>query len=227
MWEPHVPPSHHPDWRALSAQAGLDERELRAACRRRRYARGDTIFHEGDPAGAFHLLDVGRVAVRLTTSLGDDTIVDVLRPGDTFGEQALIDRGTDRSASVTALEKVETLTVDAAGFDRLFEGSTAASRFLLLVLSNRLRATSHQLLEARYLTAERRLHRCLVRLAEVFGAGDGGTIPLTQTDIASMTGVTRSTANRLLRRAEQEGAIAISRGRIAVRDAAALDRRAR
>lgn len=60
--------SPRPDWRALIAGAGLDEREFRAACRRRRYARGETIVHEGDPASALHLLDVGHVEIRLTTT---------------------------------------------------------------------------------------------------------------------------------------------------------------
>ena len=77
-------------WRELGAEAGLDERSLRSVSRRRRYARGDTIFHEGDPAGALHMLDRGHVAIRLTTWLGDESIIDVLRPGDTFGEHALI-----------------------------------------------------------------------------------------------------------------------------------------
>ena len=56
--------------------------------------------------------------------------------------------------SVTALDKVETLTLDAAGFTRLCEGNPAVNRFLLMVLSNRLRETSLQLLEARYVAAE-------------------------------------------------------------------------
>jgi CRP-like cAMP-binding protein len=226
VWASQVPSSPRLDWRALSAHAGLDERDLRAACRRRRYARGETIFHEGDPAGTFHLLDSGWVAIRLTTLLGDVSIIDILQPGDTFGEQVLIHGTGDRSASVTALDKVETLTIDAAGFTRLCDGNPAVNRFLLMVLSNRLRDTSHQLLEARYLPAEQRLYRCLHRLAELFEAQSRGVIPLTQSDVASMTGITRSTANRLLRQAEHDGMIVIGRGRIRVSDEPALRQRA-
>ena len=70
------------------------------------------------------------------------------------------------------------------------------------------------------------MYRCLARLSVIFGDGDDATIPLTQGDIASMTGVNRSTANRLLRHAEQSGVIVMRRSRIEVRDAAAIRRRA-
>jgi CRP/FNR family cyclic AMP-dependent transcriptional regulator len=215
-----------PHWRVLGAEAGLDERSIRLASRRRRYARGDSIFHEGDPAGAFHMLDHGHVAVRLTTRRGDVSIIDVLRPGDTFGEQVLIHGDGDRSASATAIDDVETLTLDEASFERLREDHPGVDRFLLLVLSNRLRETSTRLLEARYVTGAHRLYRCVLQLADHFDATGGGVIPLRQSDVASMAGVTRPTANRLLRQAAQDGVIAIGRKQLEVIDALALRQRA-
>jgi CRP-like cAMP-binding protein len=210
----------------LGAEAGLDERNLRAVSRRRRYARGDTIFHEGDPAGAFHMLDRGHVAIRLTTRRGDVSIIDVLHPGDTFGERVLIHGDGDRSASAAAIDDVETLTLDEAGFRSLREGHPGVDRFLLMVLSNRLRETNTQLLEARYVTGAQRLYRCVLRLAEQFDAVGGGVIPLRQSDVASMAGVTRPTANRLLRQAAQDGVIAIGRKQLEVIDAPMLRQRA-
>lgn len=184
------------------------------------------IFHEGDPAGALHLIDSGHVAIRLTTLLGDVATVDVLQTGDCFGERVLVHGDGERSATAVALSHVETLTLDPASFERLSEGRPATRRFLMLVLSERLGATTQQLLEARYTSAEQRLHRCLCRLAGQFDAFDGNPIPVTQSDIASMTGITRSTANRLLRQAERDGVIATRRGRIHVVDGDALRRRA-
>jgi len=172
------------------------------------------------------MLDRGHVAIRLTTLLGDVSIIDVLQPGDTFGEHALIQPGGDRSASVTALDDVETLTLDVASFRDLRQNHPGVDRFLLMVLSNRLRETSAQLLEARYVPGDKRLYRCILRLAEQFDAIGDGIIPLRQSDIASMAGVTRPTANRLLRQASRDGVITIGRSRIAVNDAMTLRRRA-
>ena len=212
-----------PDWRVLSASAGLDEHELRTACRRRRFARGETVFHEGDPGGSLHLIDIGRVTIRLVTPQGEVAIVDVLQAGDVFGEQALVDDWGERTATVVAMERVETLALDGRAFDALRSTSVAFDRFLLAVLSGRLRFTSQQLLEARFLPADERVHRCLVRLLDIF---DGGPIPFTQSDIASMSGVTRSTANRVLRRAVTDGIVSVHRGRIVVDDRSVLLRRA-
>lgn len=215
------------DWRQLSTSAGLDERDLRAACRRRRYARDEVIFHAGDPAGAMHLVDAGHVAIRLTTVLGEMAIIDVLRTGDCFGERVLVAGSGPRSATAVAMTAVETLTLDPVSFDRLSAGHPETRRFLMLLLSERLNSTNQLLLEARYVPAEQRLYRCLHRLAVRFDALGGEPIPLRQSDLASMTGITRSTANRLLRQAEREGLVSMGRGRVSVLDVPALQRRMR
>ena len=216
-----------PDWRTLSEHAGLDERQLRASCIRRRYDRGEVIFHEGDPAGALHLLDKGRVAVRLTTPMGDVGLLDVLQVGDTFGEQALVDGVGERTATVAAIDKVETLALDRAGFEQLRTHNHGVDRFLLMVLAARLRHTSLHLLDALYLPAEVRVVRCVVQMHEMFCDAAHKTIPLTQAEIASMAGVTRSTANRVLKHAEVDGLLRVARAHIEVSELVGLRRQAR
>ena len=132
----------------------------------------------------------------------------------------------DRGASAVAIDDVETLTLDAASFRRLREGHPGVDQFMLMVLSNRLSETNTQLMEARYVTGAQRLYRCVLRLAEQFDVIGGGVIPLRQSDVASMAGVTRPTANRLLRQAAQDGAIAIGRKQLEVIDAPMLRQRA-
>jgi CRP-like cAMP-binding protein len=96
--------------------------------------------------------------------------------------------------------------------------------FLLMLVSRRLAATSQRLIDALYLPAEERIRRSLRRLAMVFATGDDQVIPLTQNDIAEMAGVTRSTANRVLRELQGCGLITITRGRIEVADPEGLVR---
>jgi CRP-like cAMP-binding protein len=213
-----------PDWRALGELAGLDVRHLRASCVRKRYDRGEVVFHEGDPGGALHLVERGCVAVRLTTPLGEVATLDVLQAGDTFGEQALVDGLGERTATVTAIERSETLALDRAGFDRLRAEHPGVDRFLVMVLSARLRSTSRQLLDALYLPAETRVVRCVARMHALFSSDPAGTIPLTQGDIASMAGVTRSTANRVLSAAQTKGVLRVGRGTLEILDAEQLHR---
>ena len=76
---------------------------------------------------------------------------------------------------------------------------------------------------------DRRVLRRLLALIEVYGDDDGGdaVVPLTQVDLASLTGTSRATVNRVLRPAEGEGAVSLNRGRIRVVDRDLLARRAR
>ena len=75
----------------LSSLSPADRDRVLQAGRRRHFARGETLFHYGDRADAVHLLDRGRVAVRVLTPQGDQVILNVLGPGQVFGELALID----------------------------------------------------------------------------------------------------------------------------------------
>jgi CRP-like cAMP-binding protein len=64
--------------------------------RRRRFDKGEVIFHEGDPGDTMHLLAKGHVAVRVTTPLGDVATLLILKPGDFFGEVALVSPAPQR-----------------------------------------------------------------------------------------------------------------------------------
>jgi CRP-like cAMP-binding protein len=213
---------NRPDWRALGELAGLDVRMLRATCPHKRYHRGEVVFHEGDPGRALHLIDRGRVAVRLTTPMGDVATLDVLHAGDTFGEQALVDAAGERTATITAIEHTETLALDRAGFDRIRAEHPGVDHFVMMVLSARLRSTSRQLLDALYLPADTRVVRCVARMYAIFSTDSDGTIPLTQADIASMAGVTRSTANRVLKAAQAKGVLRAGRATLEILDVARL-----
>jgi CRP-like cAMP-binding protein len=213
-----------PDWRALGELAGLELRTLRASCLHKRYHRGEVVFHEGDLGRALHLIDRGRVAVRLTSPLGDVATLDVLHAGDTVGEQALVDGAGVRTATVTAIEPTETLALDRTGFDRLRAEHPGVDHFLAMVLSVRLRSTSQQLLDALYLPADTRVVRCVARMHANFSTDGGDTVPLTQADIASMAGVTRSTANRVLKAAQSKGVLRAGRATLEILDVERLRR---
>ena len=225
MWEGEIPLPVVPPWTEISVVAGLDEAVLRSACRRRHFARGVVVFHEGDPAGAIHLLDRGRAAVSLTGPLGD--VVDRRDPptrrhvrrasarrsrGSPFGDGD----GAGQAGNVGDGHRDRRAAPRSS-----IRGSTASCS---TILSARLRATNQHLLEALYLPAEVRVFRCLCRLAAIFDSQ--ACIPLTQNDIGTMTGVNRSTVSRLLRQAQLDGIIVVTSSRLEVRDPETLRRRA-
>lgn len=207
----------------LSSLAEEDRRTVLATARRRRFATGEVIVHEGDPGDAFHLIAKGRVAVRVTTPGGSVVLVNVHGRGHAFGEQALIDRTARRSATISALEPTETLSLSADAFDDLRRHHPGVDRLLVQVLSNEVRRLTNRLAEAMYESAEVRVLRRLLDLDEIYG----GVIPLTQDSLASMAGTTRPTANGVLRQLVADGLLHLGRGRLQVLDREALQKRAR
>jgi CRP-like cAMP-binding protein len=215
------------EWRLLSSLSEHDRRALLARCQRQRFPKGGFIFHEGETGDSAHLIDTGTVAVRVTGPSGDLATLDVLRPGDVFGEQALIDEGSVRSATVVALERTETMRFHRVEFEALWDNHPDVAMVVAKMLDTRLRATSQALLDALYLPADTRVMRRLNYLAGIYAGHASKSIPLTQDDLASMAGTTRQTVNRVLGQAQDEGLITLSRGRIVITDPDGVGRRAR
>jgi CRP/FNR family transcriptional regulator, cyclic AMP receptor protein len=215
------------EWQMLSSMVDSDRRALLARCRRCRFPKGGYICHEGEIGDTVHLIAMGTVSVQVTSPHGDVVTLDVLQPGDSFGEQALIGQGSVRSATILAIEKTETMRFSRVEFDSLWKAAPEAATAMARILDARLRATSQALLEALYLPADVRVLRRLDYLAGIYSHHSAQAIPLTQDDLASMAGTTRQTVNRVLGRAQDDGLLSLSRGRIVVSDPIELARRAR
>jgi CRP/FNR family transcriptional regulator, cyclic AMP receptor protein len=219
------------DFALLRGAAPAELDELLARARRRRFSAGEVVFHAGDPGDTIHLVRSGRFAVRIMTEFGDVATLNVVGAGDTFGELALVSPDERRSATVLALEDGETLSVHSHDFARLRSERPQTDELLMGLLTARVRLLSEQLVEALYLPAETRIRRRLLDVARLYGDGsdelDGTVIPLTQEILASLSGTSRATVNKVLREEQEAGAIELARGRTTLRDVAGLKRRAR
>jgi CRP/FNR family cyclic AMP-dependent transcriptional regulator len=69
----------------LAGVPQADAQQALALGRRRRFARGEVVFHRDDPADSIHLIVKGRFAVRVRTPLGDAVTLAIRGPGDSFG----------------------------------------------------------------------------------------------------------------------------------------------
>ena len=97
---------------------------------------GAVIVREGDPADALYVLLGGRARVVKRAHGGEEIALDVLRPGDAFGEMALLER-TTRTATVRASTEVELLRLDRAAFDELVAAAPDLKKYLELQASAR------------------------------------------------------------------------------------------
>jgi CRP-like cAMP-binding protein len=197
-----------------------------AATKRRRFARGEVVLHEGDPGESVHLIRTGRFAVRVSTPTGDTATLAVLGPGDEFGELALLGTTNERTATVVALEEGETLTLSREDFVALRRDHPSVEKIIVAALVRRVDSLSRALLEALYVGVDRRVVRRLLDLVEAFDDGTSPVIiPLTQDDLAGLAGTTRPTVNQVLQRLAAQGAVTLARGRITMLDMDLLRRK--
>ena len=215
-------------WRLLSDVPDKDVHMLLSVARRRRFQRGEVVFHRDDPGDSLHLIVSGRFAVRVMTPLGDMVWIAVRGPGENFGEMALAEDEARRSATVSALEDAQTFAVMKSEFDRLRQRYSGIDRVLIAFLAGEVRMLDERLLEALYLPADRRLLRRLHELSGIYRGPDGSSvIPLTQEELAEFAGAARGTVNRVLREEQARGTIELQRGKTRILNPEELARRAR
>ena len=211
------------DWPLLAQLPDEDRRRFLANCRRQRFAKGDVVFHAGDPAESLHLVAKGCLAVWSFSDLGDATMLRLIGPGGFVGELSLLGDGVEqRSATVRALEASETLSVRRDESDRLRLEQPSVDRVLLAALASELRRISDLLMEMLFVPAETRVLRRLLSVAALWA--DGVPLPITQQELAGLAGTTRATANRALRHAAGDGFVALRRGSVKLVDAEGLSR---
>jgi CRP/FNR family cyclic AMP-dependent transcriptional regulator len=191
--------------------------ELAQLVRRRRFPRGATIFHKGDPGTGLYLLMTGQVKIVLPSETGEEAVLGVLEAGEAFGELALFD-GLPRSATVVALQEAEVLLLRREDFLAFVARSPEVATALLGVLSRRLRATNELIEDVVFLDVPGRLAKRLLDLGARYGKrteeGIAIDLRLTQQELAAMVGTTRESVNKHLGWLRDQRLIALERQRI-------------
>ena len=214
--------------------AGLDSDGLASLVRGmrvRRFRHGETVFHIGDPGDALFIVMSGSIKITLPADSGDEAILATLRPGDFFGELALLD-GAARSATAIAIEPTQTFILPRDRFRELIATEPVMREALLATLAAEVRRLTHHVEELHFLDITGRLASRLVRLAAESGAArlaDGSIRlagPLTQGDLAAMIGSTRQSVNKLLGIFAEDGVIRLEKDGIVVLDLDRLGRHA-
>jgi len=122
--------------------SGVDRRHLRKLARKMRtveYASGDEIMVAGGPAWHGGLGSMGVVlGGSLQVCHPDGTVFAHIRPGEVFGEMALID-DQPRSATLVAEEPTEVALLSAAEFREELKDNGAFTLNMIRILAQRLR----------------------------------------------------------------------------------------
>jgi CRP/FNR family transcriptional regulator/CRP/FNR family cyclic AMP-dependent transcriptional regulator len=226
-----VEPVVAPALRACALFRDMDETalaEVAGLLRHRRFRRHEVIFHAGDPGDALFIVVSGSLKIVLPSPEGNEAIIATLRPGDFFGELAVLD-GEPRSATAVALEPTELEALARAPFLELVDTQPELRLALLTGLVGELRRLTRHVEELHFLALPGRLAMRLVELArEAAGPGPGAELSwhYTQSDLASMIGGSRQSVSRLLGDLSAQGLLHLERDVIVIPDVELLARMA-
>lgn len=197
--------------------------------RQRRFRAGETIFHEGDPGDAMHVIATGRAKISIGSPEGDEAILVTLGPGEVFGELVLLD-GAPRSATAVAIEPTVTYALAKSSFDPLIAQNEAFRSAILRNLAVDLRRLTAHVSELHFLDLAGRLASRLARMAEDAAPGQNADVhlgrPFTQSELAAMIGGTRQSVNRVVAELVSEGLIRVERHDLVVVDVRLMSQRA-
>jgi CRP/FNR family transcriptional regulator, cyclic AMP receptor protein len=169
-------------FRGLAA-ATLDR--LAALSSKRTFKSESVIFLRGDPGDALFGVVSGRVRVSTQTANGREVILNVMKPGDVFGEIALLD-GQPRTASATALSTTQLIIIQRADFIALLPRDPQLAIHLIELLCGRVRWTSQQMEDTSLLNVSQRLAKRVLHLASSQGSPtkEGVEIRISQEQLA-------------------------------------------
>jgi CRP/FNR family transcriptional regulator, cyclic AMP receptor protein len=184
--------------------------------------RGATIVSKGDPGNSLIAVISGTVKISISSPDGRSAILNLIGPGEIFGEVAVLD-GLARTADATANTNCEIYVIDRRDFLPFVRSQPALAMKFIELLCTRLRWTSDQVEEVILQDLPGRLASALLRLTEKHKLEQGGrTIAITQQEISEMVGMTRESINKQLRAWATRNLVRLEHGAIVVLNAGML-----
>jgi len=154
------------------------------------------IYSMGDSAEKIYILKEGRIKITRLTEDGKELTIDILEPGDIFGEMAIAGE-SERETSAEALEDSFICAMAKNDFETFIADNPAVSMGITKWFGSRLRKVESRLENLIFHDVRSRLLSLFRDLGEKYGeetpAGTKITIHLSHQEIANLIGATRET----------------------------------
>ncbi len=195
---------------------GLDDEELQTIANvtiKRTFTKDSVIILAEEEGESLFIIEDGQVKVSIVSEDGREVILSLLGEGAVFGELSLLD-GKPRSANVIATEETSLIMLRRPDFVQILFKMPQIATALLAELATRLRKTDRQIEGLALLDVTSRISETLLQLASEYGKESEKGITLqnrpTHQELANMSGTTRETVSRVLKRLETQGYITCS-----------------
>jgi len=190
-----------------------------AHARSLRKARGEFIYMPGARADFVYILKQGRVKLSVLSESGKEIAIDIIQPGEIFGEFALVDESL-RSNMTQALDDILVWVFSKRDFTDLLATQPKLALSYIRLVGDRRRRMEKKLSDITSKAVSARvcelLHELSTSAAEFETASDY-LVPLTHHDVASLIGAARQTTTTVLNDLERRNIIELGRGWIRIK----------
>lgn len=172
-----------------------------------------TLYTEGSPADSVLFLDSGLVKISKRGDEGKEIILQIIAPGELFGEQALGIEHT-RAAGAEVLQEGTVYLIPREAFLRFCDSHPEMWKYLSQLLVQRKREVEKKIELLCMQDVEYRILHYMAELATSFGTkldAHEYAVPLSQGELASLIGATRETTSTTLNMLARRGLIRLGR----------------
>ena len=213
-------PRHNQRVQIFSGLGSEELNRIATQARSLRKARGEFIYIAGERADFVYILKRGRVKLSVVAETGKEIAIDIIQPGEIFGEFALVDESM-RSNMTQALDDVLMWVFSKHDFTKLLTTQPQLALSYIKLVGDRRRRMEKKLSDITSKAVSARICELLHELSTM--SNDVGTVPsdylvpLTHQDVASLIGAARQTTTTVLNDLERRGIIQLGRGWIRVK----------
>lgn len=201
---------------------------LLTGVRRRQLARGDYFYRLGQPSTHAWVLAIGQAKMVMLTPDGDETVLDVILPGDLFGLPGLFSTTRHRVGEAVATEACLALSIERDALLRFVERHPPVMRRVLARLADLVREYAEAMALSAHDDLRGRVARRILDLAELHGEPSATGVRIRaripQEMLGAMVGATRAKVNRAVSELVAEGHLSLDRGTVTVVNAERLRR---
>ncbi|KAF0093237.1 MAG: Crp/FNR family transcriptional regulator [Puniceicoccaceae bacterium 5H] len=197
--------------------------EVAATCSLRGLEKGEFLFHEGDPAEGFFVVQTGAINVHRISPDGREQVIRVFRPYSSFAEIAL-SAAEHYPVHAMAIQASQVLLVQRRPLRELIQRNPDIAFHIISSMSNHFRHLVQMLEDQKFKDIESRLSHWLLRHLDDPATDAPGEVRLDTSKklLANRLGVASETLSRAFARFREAGWIEVDGPRIQVLQPGAL-----
>ncbi|MES9831815.1 MAG: Crp/Fnr family transcriptional regulator [Candidatus Thiodiazotropha sp. DIVDIV] len=178
---------------------------------------GESLFETGDEAARFFLVIGGQIKLFRVSANGDQKIIDIIQPGNTFAEALMFMEHPVYPVSAEALGAARVISFDNRRFLQILSESNEVCFRIMGTMSQRLRGLIKEIDDLTLQSATTRLCAFLLRRMEEVGMPDF-TLPAAKGVLAARLSMKPETFSRILQNLSVKKVLVIKNNKIKIMD---------